>query len=146
MKILETCATIHASPEKIWAALIDFSAYPSWNPFIRSIAGIPRLGEKISARIEPPGGQAMTFHPQIIRFAEGKELRWLGHLLLPGIFDGEHCFALHDEGNGTTLFSQTEIFRGLLVPFFEKTITVNTKQGFEAMNLALKIRCEEKPS
>ena len=30
---------IHSSQERIWEILADFSRYPEWNPFIRSIRG-----------------------------------------------------------------------------------------------------------
>jgi hypothetical protein len=37
-----------------------------------------------------------------------------------------------------TTFKQSEIFKGILVPFFKKMIENNTKKGFEAMNQKLK--------
>ena len=36
---IETEIEIAASPERIWSILMDFSAYPEWNPFIRSLSG-----------------------------------------------------------------------------------------------------------
>ena len=32
---------IDASARRVWAILTDFEAYPTWNPFIRRIAGQP---------------------------------------------------------------------------------------------------------
>ena len=37
---------------------------------------------------------------------------------------------------------QREEFRGVLVPFFWKSLDTHTRQGFEAMNAALKQRAE----
>ena len=62
-------------------------------------------------------------------------LKWLGHLLFPGLFDGEHSFQLIDNGNGTTTFRQSEIFKGILVGLLNLE---NTRKGFEAMNKKLK--------
>ena len=45
----------------------------------------------------------MTFAPTVIRAARNQELRWLGRLLLPGVFDGEHSFQLSPTAGGTRL-------------------------------------------
>jgi len=36
----------------------------------------------------------MTFRPTILKAEPNRELRWLGHLLVPGLFDGEHIFTI----------------------------------------------------
>ena len=84
----------------------------------------------------------MTFMPTVIRAAPNEELRWLGRLLLPGVFDGEHCFQLTPTADSGTRFVQREVFRGLLVPLLWKSIATNIRRGFEAMNAALKERAE----
>ena len=84
----------------------------------------------------------MTFKPTVVRAVAGQELRWLGHLLIPGVFDGEHIFENSQAGDGRTRFVQREEFRGLLVPVLWNSLATNTKNGFEAMNAALKERAE----
>jgi hypothetical protein len=140
--ILTTEIEINASPEKVWNILMDFEKYPDWNPFIKSITGNPSEGNKIEARIEPPNGSAMTFRPTVLRLETNQEFRWLGHLLFPGLFDGEHFFILKDNGNGKTTFIQGEKFGGILVPLFKKMLDNNTRRGFVLMNEALKKRSE----
>lgn len=70
-----------------------------------------------------------------------KELRWLGRLWLPGIFDGEHIFEIEPVDADRVRFVQCEQFNGILVPFFNLD---GTRRGFEAMNRALKERAEAK--
>ena len=67
-----------------------------------------------------------------------------GRVVFPGIFDGEHFFKIEplDEGRRTT-FIQGERFTGLLVPLFRKNLDRGPREGFEAMNHALKARVEE---
>jgi len=79
----------------------------------------------------------MTLKPKVLRFDSNKELRWLGHLIIPGLFDGEHMFKLTDNGNGTTTFIQKEHFGGILVPLFRKLLDKNTRDGFILMNKKL---------
>jgi hypothetical protein len=143
-KEIKTEILINATPEKVWAILTDFNNYPKWNPFIKLIKGEVKVGNKITARIEPPEAKGMTFNPKILTFETNKELSWLGHLLFAGLFDGEHKFELIDNKNGTTTFRQSEKFKGILVPLFKKQLDNNTKKGFEEMNKKLKELSEQK--
>lgn len=77
------------------------------------------------------------------QFEARKTFSWLGHLLIPGLFDGKHAFELIDNRNGTTTFVHSETFKGLLIPFFKKFLEHNTKIAFEQMNVALKKRVEQ---
>lgn len=141
-KVIKTEIQINATPEKVWSILTNFDQYPQWNPFIKSISGQVAVGNKITARLEPPGAQGMTFKPTVLAFEAFKEFRWLGHLLFPGLFDGEHKFELIDHKNGTTTFIQSEKFKGILVPLFRKMLDTNTVNGFNLMNQKLKERAE----
>lgn len=137
-KQIRTEIVIHATPAKVWSILTDFKSYPQWNPFIKTIEGKAEQGTKLKARIIPPGASGMTFTPKILVSKQNNELRWLGHLLIPGLFDGEHIFELYENTDGSTTFVQREIFRGILVPLFSKMLDNNTVRGFELMNSKLK--------
>lgn len=139
-KEIKTDITIQASPEKVWAILTNFEQYPHWNPFIKSITGEAKVGQRISAVIQPPQSKAMTFKPKVLAFEPHREFRWLGNLLFPGIFDGEHRFVLVDNANGTTTLQHSERFSGLLIGLLNME---NTRNGFEAMNRKLKELAEQ---
>ncbi len=134
---IETEILINASPDKVWAVLADFEKYPEWNPFVKSLTGEVKVGNRIKVLL--PG---MTFKPIVMAFDPGKEFRWLGHLLFKGLFDGEHSFVLVDHKNGTTTFRHSENFNGILVPLFKKQLNTSTKKGFGDMNRKLKERVE----
>ena len=142
MRELHSEIEIDAPVERVWKILTDFPQFSDWNPFVTQAAGEVRDGARLRVRIEPPGGRAMTFTPTVVRSVRNEELCWLGRLLLPGVFDGEHAFRLSLTTNGGTRFVQREQFRGLLVPLLWKSVSTNTKRGFEAMNRALKERAE----
>jgi len=143
VKEIKTEILIHATPEKVWAVLTDFDNYKNWNPFIKSVSGVVAVGNTITVRLEPPKARGMTIKPKVLAFETNKEFRWLGHVLFPGLFDGEHTFRLLDNGNGTTTFRQTEKFKGILVPLFEKMLDKNTTHGFNLMNQKLKESAEQ---
>ena len=144
MRQIVTQVDIAVSPERVWSILTDFSAYPQWNPFIRSLSGVAKPGEKLRVTIQPEEHWAMTFRPRVLTATNQQELRWLGRLGFPGLFDGEHYFQLAGLSNGSTRVTQGEQFSGVLVGLFLARMEAGTKAGFDAMNRALKERAEEK--
>jgi hypothetical protein len=133
---------IDASAEKIWRILMDFAAYPDWNPFIRRISGKAAVGEKLEAYLEPSGARGMTFKPIVLAADENRELRWLGKILVSGLFDGEHFFQIEPVADGKVRFVQGENFSGVPVRLFAKSLDADTLRGFGEMNEALKTRAE----
>lgn len=140
---LRTETEIDAPVEAVWKTLTDLVAYPDWNPFIVSAEGRAAVGERLTNRLQPPGGKAMTFTPTVTAFEPTVAFEWLGRLGLPGIFDGRHRFDLAPSENGGTRFTQSEEFSGILVRFMRSSLDTKTVAGFEAMNAALKARVED---
>ena len=122
---LQTEIDIVATPERVWSILTDFSAYPDWNPFIRSIRGAPEKGARLDVRIQPGDSKGMTFRPTVLAAVRNQELRWLGRLLVPGLFDGEHRFTIQPIADGKVRFQQSELFSGLLIPMFSEVAPEN---------------------
>lgn len=141
-KLVYTSIDIKATPATIWNILMDFNAYPSWNPFIRSISGNGNKGSRLSATLCPPNGKEMQFAPTVLQNKTAREFRWLGNLIVPYLFDGEHTFLLQENEDGTTTFHHYERFRGVLVPFLKKMLDTDTRQGFKLMNAKLKEMAE----
>ena len=117
MSTVKTSTIISAPPERVWEVLVDFGSYPTWNPFVKSISGILEVGKRLAVRIAPSGGSGMAFKPVVTELREAAVLEWLGHLMIPGIFDGRHRFELTRMSDGTTAFSQSENFSGMMIPF-----------------------------
>ena len=135
-------SVVFAPPDRVWAVLSDFSAYPEWNTFIPEASGPLEKGARLTVRIAPPGGFPMTITPKIIQLEPGSRLTWRGRLFAPGVFDGEHDFVVASRDSYVTRFTQSETFRGLLVPLFASSLNRNVRAGFLVMNKALKSRAE----
>jgi hypothetical protein len=112
-----------------------------WNPFITKLDGKLAKRERLMVKLEPPGGREMTFRPTLLDVVEACEFRWLGHFLIPGLFDGEHIFELEDIGGKTRLI-QREVFKGILVIPMLMAFGEKTERGFAAMNEALRARVD----
>jgi hypothetical protein len=145
MKEIYTEIEINAPAERVWQVLTDFAAYPEWNPFVRRAEGEIRVGARLHIYIQPSGGKGMSFRPTVLVADPNREFRWLGHLWLPGLFDGEHSFLIEPVGDGRVRFVQREQFGGLLVPLLSKMLDGGIRRGFEEMNQALKLRAESAP-
>ena len=139
---LRTEIMMDPEPDRVWDVLTDQDALEEWNPFIREMTGELKEGERLRVFLKQPNMKAMTVKPKVREVRPGKELMWLGHLGVPGLFDGEHIFELHPAGPKGTRSVHREEFGGLFVPMFWKMLDTDTREGFEAMNMALKQRAE----
>jgi hypothetical protein len=142
MHEVRTEMDIAAPVRRVWEVLTHFPAHATWNPFVRSISGVASKGQRLQISVQPPGGKSMSFKPKVLVAVPETELRWLGSLFVPGLFDGEHYFKLAPNGSGGTTLLHGEKFSGLLVPLVRSSLDSSTRAGFLAMNEALKTRCE----
>ena len=140
---LRTEIEIAATPERVWEVLTDFSAYHEWNPFITSIAGDLQAGAQLAVTLSPPDSDEYRFRPKLLVCEAPRELRWLGKLWVPGLFDGEHFFRCVETEAGHTRFEHGENFTGFLLKFLGQKLS-QTARGFVYMNQALKRRVEQR--
>ena len=138
MKSLRTEVHIAASPEQVWQVFAANAQWHEWNPFITESKGEFAVGAQLTNTMHMKGQKPMTFRPTVLKADVAKELRWLGRLWVPGLFDGEHYFQLEATPSGTR-FVQGENFSGLLSGLLNLS---DARQSFEALNLALKARVE----
>ena len=94
---LHTEIIINADIKTVWSIFTDFKNYPNWNPFIKSIEGEIKVGERFQAEIG-----SFKFKPTTKVYNQEEELTWLGRLLIPGVFDGRHSFQFKENSDGTT--------------------------------------------
>ncbi|MCV0397823.1 MAG: SRPBCC domain-containing protein [Rhizobiaceae bacterium] len=135
---IETEIEIAASPQEVWAVLADGGRYKEWNPFMLGMAGELKQGARLSNVMQPEPGKTMTFRPVVLKAEPGRELRWLGRLVMPRLFDGEHYFVLEETAGGTRLV-HGERFHGVLLWVMDARKFL---ANFQAMNRALKERVE----
>lgn len=141
MNEITTSVEIDAPPETVWDVLTDFPRYPEWNPRMR-ITGRANVGARLQVAPGPESGRVPTFRPRVLRAEHGRELAWLGHLYVKGLFDGEHRFTIEDLGDGRSRLDQSEQFSGVLVGIINRFIGADTEEGFHQINAALKTRAE----
>jgi hypothetical protein len=142
-KELSSSVDIDAAAGDVWQLLIDFAAYPTWNPFIVRAEGRPEVGSRLRLRMQPVGGAAVTVQPTVVEVSDGHRLRWRGRLGVRGLFDADHLFVVETLGAARSRLVQQERFSGLLVPLFRRSLDRGTLPAFQTMNTALKERAEK---
>ena len=138
MKKYNATINTEATPEKIWNILVDADGYPSWDPGMVRIEGKIALGEQVKFFTKVSPEQA--FAVKVTAFEPGEKMVLTGGLPL-GLFKSERTHLLTPNDDGSTTFHTEEIFSGLLLPVFGRSIPDLTK-SFEAFATGLKQQAE----
>lgn len=110
--------SIAAPIDEVWALLTDSTTYDDWNPAVISIEGDIEVGKTISlvSIVNPK----RSFNLKVTEMDAPKRMVWSDGMPL-GLFRGDRTYELvHREGS--TTFSMTEEYTGLLAPLITKTI------------------------
>lgn len=137
IKTITTEIIINAPPEAVWKVLTDFRRYEDWNPFIRSMEGMAKAGERIKIIMQPPNQRTFHFSAKIVNAEFPRVLCWKGNLLMRGIFEGYHCFKLELYNESSTRLVHSEEFSGILMPLLWWRFKTSIKVGFTWMNNSL---------
>lgn len=139
---IEECVEIAAGPAEVWYQLTNFAAYPEWNPFIKSIEGELREGARLTVTMKLGSMPTTAFRPRLVVVERERELRWVGRLGVPGVFDGEHAFVIESLGIDKVRLTQSERFGGMLVPGALALTEGEVREAFRDMNERLRQRAE----
>ncbi|MEM7273991.1 MAG: SRPBCC domain-containing protein [Actinomycetota bacterium] len=109
---------INAPVETVWALLGDASTWKSWNPTIISIDGTIAVGQKVAlvSTLNPK----RTFKLSVTEVAPNQRMVWSDGMPL-GLFKGERTYTVAEQ-DGTTIFTMTEEYTGLLAGLITKSI------------------------
>lgn len=123
---------IQASPEKIMALLTDAPNFTKWNSTIVSIEGEIKQGKKIQliSKLDPK----RTFKLKISEVSTNKMVWKDG---FAPMFTGVRTFLLTPKADGTTDFSMSEVFKGLMLPLIKGSLP-DFKPNFEQYAFDLK--------
>lgn len=119
MKSFQGSTTINAPPEKVWAALTDSEHFTNWDTQMISISGTIAPQEKLT--IYSTLASNRTFNVVVSEFEPHKKMVWSSGMPL-GLFDGKRTFTLEAVGDNQTKITTQEVFKGLLLPLFGRTI------------------------
>ena len=138
MKKYSASIHIDASPQQVWNILADPAGYPEWDPGMVRVEGQLAQGEKVKFFTKFSPEQA--FAVKVTAFEPSQKMVFTGGMPL-GLFKSERTHMLTAQASGGTLFYTEEIFSGLLLPVFGRSLPDLTA-SFEAFAAGLKQRAE----
>jgi hypothetical protein len=104
--------SIKASPEKIWKLLTDAINYTKWNSTLESLEGNIALGGTVKMKV--PQAPGRIFKVKVKEFTPNKSMLWQDGFA--PMFMGKRFFTLEPNADGTTTFTMSEVFTGLMLP------------------------------
>ncbi|MFC9437196.1 SRPBCC family protein [Nocardia sp. NPDC057030] len=138
---IDTRIDVAVPPERVWAVLIDFAAYPEWNPFFVAVDGVAEPGAELSLHTKFSARRAPRIFSVTVYVVEApRTLLWGGGFAIPRLADGRHGFDLSPDGDGTDVRHHEQL-SGLIIPFAGKQLT-DLEQRYRELNQALKERAE----
>jgi len=133
-KTVHTELVIPASPDKVWAVLMDTPGYAEWNPVLVPAAEELREGAKIQYRMIQPDGKQSPVESTVREIVEDKKLYQFGGMR--GILTFHHTYSLEEVPGGTRV-TQHEEYYGIWVNFWDASWV---EPAYETVNLALSER------
>jgi hypothetical protein len=128
---------INATPEKIWALLTHAQKFPSWNSTVISIDGDIALGQQIQVKVH--AAPKREFKLKVSEFDPGRRMVWRDGAA--PMFQGVRTYTLAPQADGSTNFSMSEVFSGLMLPMIAGSLP-NFGPSFETYAADLKRAAE----
>ena len=137
MRYYEASSKVDASPDAVWAALIDGAAWSAWDSGVDKVEGRIAAGETITIRSKVAPGRA--FPVKVTTFDAGRKLELSGGMPL-GLFKGVRTYTLMPEGTGTA-FTMREEYTGPLLGMMWRSMP-DLGPSFKTFVNGLKARVE----
>lgn len=132
---------VQAPASVVWEIVHDLDRWPEWNPVYRQVAGRVGYGETLKLRVALPDQPERDLIATVIDWAPNEALHWRVSMLggLVRTIRYLEIEAMSDEG---CIFSNGEIFRGLLGARVARRVRASVKAGFTAVGEAVRERAE----
>ena len=137
MRYFEATSKIEASPDAVWAILVDGTTWKDWDSGVEGVEGEIAPGNTIKIRSQAAPGR--TFPVKVSGFEPPRRLTFSGGMPL-GLFKGVRTYALTPE-DGTTTFHMREEYVGPLAPLVWRSIP-DLSPSFNRFAEGLKRRVE----
>lgn len=129
---------IRAKPDRIWALLTNARDFPRWNSTVQSIEGSIALGETI--RLKATIAPERTFKLKVTELTPNQAMVWQDGAA--PMFKGVRRYTLTPKSDGTTDFTMSEAFSGLMLPMIAGSLP-DFSQSFERYAADLKKEAEK---
>jgi hypothetical protein len=112
-------SVIRATPEAVWAVLVDGARWTEWDSAVVRLDGRIELGEKVT--VYPEVNPKRGFAVRVAEMVPGERMTWRGGMPL-GLFTGTRTYRLVPGPDGTVTFEMREEYTGPFAPMIFKSI------------------------
>ncbi|HEY5072766.1 MAG TPA: SRPBCC domain-containing protein [Caulobacteraceae bacterium] len=132
---------IRAPAEAIWELIGDVDGWKDWNPLYPKSRGALRIGSRLELEVALPGEDARAIQPVVLEWVPNEQLIWRLSMF-GGLIKTTRYMEIEQLAGSACIFSNGEIFAGLLGPFMARRMRAPIRAGFAAMGEAVKARVE----
>lgn len=119
MRYYEAKSKIAASPDDVWAVLVDGAGWPRWDSGVDGVDGRIAPGETIKIRSQAVPGRA--FPVTVTAFEPPRRMTFSGGMPL-GLFRGVRTYTVVPDDDGTSTFHLREEYTGPLLGLIWRTM------------------------
>jgi hypothetical protein len=132
---------IQAPAEVIWEILADIPGWETWNPLYPKAEGALRIGEALTLTVAIPGEPHRVIQPVVQDWVPNDQIHWRLSMM-GGLVRSVRYIEIEILGETNCIFSNGEIFAGLLGPSVAHAKRRAIRRGFTAMSEALAAKAE----
>lgn len=138
---LEDRIGIQAPADVIWDIVHDLSRWREWNPTYPEAAGEIRIGETLDLKLVLPGQPHQQLKAKVLDWVPNEQLHWR-LTFLGGLIKTTRYIEIQPLSEAGCIVDNGELFHGLMGKSLGRRMARPVRQGFKAMNEALKERAE----
>jgi len=138
---LEHRLGIRAPAAAVWEVIADVEGWPQWNPLYPKAAGVIRIGAPLELEVALPGQAPRAIRPVVKDWVPNEQLHWRLSMV-GGLVKSTRYIEIEQLVDNACIFSNGELFEGLLGPSVARRLRVPIREGFAALGEAVKARAE----
>ncbi|MGE5564654.1 MAG: SRPBCC family protein [Parcubacteria group bacterium] len=138
---LEHRIGIQAPADVIWESLVDIAGWENWNPLYPRAEGTIRIGNVLNLTVNIPDQKPREIHPRILDWAPADHIHWTLSMM-GGLVKTIRYLEIEVLSETGCIFSNGEIFDGLLGPSIARRYRRQLRAAFASMGEALQARAE----
>ena len=128
---------VQAPAETIWEVLADIERWAHWNPLYPKAEGRLRIGAPLTLEVALPDRKPQTIRPVIIDWIPNEQIHWRLSAM-GGLVRTTRYLEIEKLTETGCIFSNGEIFTGLLGPRVAKSLRPSLRKGFTALGEAVR--------
>lgn len=132
---------IRAPSDRLWELVGDLTTWSRWNPIYPEAVGTIGIGQSLILRETIPGLPERRISPQVVDWVPHEQIVWK-LTVTPLLSSSTRYLEIEELAPGSCVFSNGEIFSGVLGEQYARRWRRQLRTGFEALGEALRREAE----